>query len=120
VDLQLPAGLPTARADAPAATQADGHDHPLGSEADVDDRRPGQAEQPLECGGDAHVALLAEPLTFDSQQPPAEGGGASLAFCATSARFLSPRTPRKRAPNAAFQAATSPTSREETHMNDTF
>src|SRR5215203_2764588 len=24
---------------------------------------PGQAEQPLECGGDAHVALLEEPLT---------------------------------------------------------
>ena len=114
VNLELPAGLPAARTDAPTPAQPDGHDHPLGTEADVDDGRPRETEQPLECGGDAHVALLAEPLTFDSQQPPAEGGGASLAICATSAKFLSPRTRRKRAPNAAFQAAPSPTNREET------
>jgi hypothetical protein len=58
VDLQVAAGLPAARADAPAAAQAHGHDHPLGAEADIDDGCPRQTEQSLECGGDAHVALL--------------------------------------------------------------
>jgi hypothetical protein len=110
----LPAGLHETKTDATPPPQPNGHDHPLGTEADVDDGRPGEAEQPLECGRDAHVALLAEPLTFDSQQPAAEGGGASLAICATSAKFLSRRTRRKRAPNAAFQATPSPTNREET------
>jgi hypothetical protein len=114
VNLELPAGLPAARADAQAPAQPDGHDHPLSTEADIDDGRPGEPEQPLERGADAHVALLAEPLTFDSQQPPGEGGGASLAICATSAKFLSPQTRRKRAPNAAIQAAPSPTNRQET------
>ena len=77
MDLQLPAGLPTRRADAPPAAQPHGHDHRLGVEADVDDGRPGQAEQPLECGGDAHVVLLQRPLISNNQQPPAEDGGAS-------------------------------------------
>ena len=92
MDLQVPAGLPTHRADTPAPAQTDRHDHPLAAEADVDHGCPGQAEQPLECSGDAHVALPFEPLTFDSQQPRAEGGGASLTFCATSANFSNRRT----------------------------
>ena len=62
VDLQVAAGLAAARADPPPAPQPDGHDHPLAGEADVDHGRPGQAEQPLECRADAHVALLREPL----------------------------------------------------------
>jgi len=32
---------------------------PLDSEADVDDRSNGQAQQPVECRRDAHVVLLA-------------------------------------------------------------
>ena len=48
---------------------------------------PGQAEQPLECSADAHVALLREPLTFEQPAACAEGGGASLSICATSENF---------------------------------
>lgn len=114
VNLQLTVGLPALRAHALAPAQPDRHDHPLGAEADVDSGRSGQAEQPLECRGDAHVPLLEEPLTLDSQQPPAEGGGASTAFCTTSAKLLSRRRCCKPEPNAAFQAATSPTTRPET------
>jgi hypothetical protein len=77
VDLQPPRGLPAARADAPAAAQADRHHDPLGAERDVDDRRPGQTQQPLECGADAHVVLPSKPLVISNQQPAAEGGGAS-------------------------------------------
>ncbi len=69
MDLELPAGLPAGRADAPAAAQAHGHDHPLRAERDVRHAGAGQAQQALECGGDAHVALPREPLNFDSQQP---------------------------------------------------
>ena len=87
MDLELTAGLTAGRADAPAATQPHGHDHRLGGEADVDDGCPGQTEQPLECGGDAHVALLREPLTIRQPAACAEGGGASLTNCATSAKF---------------------------------
>jgi hypothetical protein len=57
VDLQLPTRLPTTRAYTPPAPQADGHDHPLGPERDVGHAGAGQAQQALECGGDAHVAL---------------------------------------------------------------
>jgi hypothetical protein len=57
VDLQ-PTGLPAARADAPAPPELDRHDHTVSGEADIDDGRSGQAEQPLECSADAHVALL--------------------------------------------------------------
>ena len=63
------AGLPAHRADPPAAAQPDGHDHPLGAERHVDDGRSGQAEHPVECGSDAHVVLLREPLSFITQQP---------------------------------------------------
>ena len=59
---ELPAGLPADRAHPPAATQAHGHDHSLAAEADVDDRRTGQAQQANELPGDAHVDLLREPL----------------------------------------------------------
>jgi hypothetical protein len=57
VDLKTPA-LTALRADAPAPAQPHPHEHPFAGEADIDDGCPGQAEQPLECGGDAHVALL--------------------------------------------------------------
>jgi hypothetical protein len=58
MDLQLLARLSAGRAHTPATTQAHGHYHPVGGEADIHNRCPGQAEQPFECGGDAHVALL--------------------------------------------------------------
>jgi hypothetical protein len=92
--------------------------HPPGPTLELVRRAPTPgAEQPLECGGDAHVALLREPLTIRQPAACAEGGGASLAFCATSAKFPKRRSRLKRAPNAAFQAATSPPRREETHQN---
>src|SRR5215217_8510187 len=114
MDLKLPAGLPAARADPPATAQADGHDHPLGAERDVRHSSAGQAQQALECGGDAHVALPCEPLAIRQPAACAEGGGASVAFCATSANFLSQQRRCKRTPNAALQRAASPTRREET------
>src|SRR2546427_630580 len=77
VDLELRAGLAAARADPPPPAQTDADDHPLRTEADVDDRGAAQAQQPLECRGDAHVVLLSEPLSFITQQPASEGGGAS-------------------------------------------
>jgi hypothetical protein len=43
-----------------------------------------------------------------SQPPASYEGGASLAFCATSANFSAPRGRLKRAPNAAFQAPLHP------------
>src|SRR5215204_4594420 len=117
VDLQPPAGLAAPGADPSPAAKPDNHDHPLGAEADVDHGCPGQAEQPLECGADAHVALLREPLTFEQPAACAESGGASLAFCATSENFSNRRARLKRAPNAALQTAASPTSREETRCS---
>jgi hypothetical protein len=47
VDLQVSAGLAALGADAPAAAQPDGYDHPLAGEAHIDGRRSGQTEQPL-------------------------------------------------------------------------
>src|SRR5215216_358951 len=87
VDLQ-PAGLAAAAADAPAAPQPDHHDDPIRAEADIDDGCPGQAEQSLECRGDAHVALLARPRSFEQPAACAPGGGASPALCATSEELL--------------------------------
>jgi hypothetical protein len=49
---------------------------------------PGQAEQPLECRGDAHVALLARPRSFEQPAACAPGGGASSAFRASSEELL--------------------------------
>jgi hypothetical protein len=69
VDLQMAAGLAALPAHPAPAPEPDGHDHPLDAEADVDDRCAGQAQQPIECSGDAHVALLAGRLTFE--QPAA-------------------------------------------------
>jgi hypothetical protein len=60
VDLELPAGLPAAAAHSPAATQPNGHDHPLGTERHIDDGGAGQAQQLVECGRDAHVALPSQ------------------------------------------------------------
>ena len=96
VDLQLPAGLAALGAHAPAAPQPDRHHHALAGEADIDHGRSGQAEQPLECRDDAHVALLARPLTFEQPAACATGGGASLAFCATSENFSARETPAQR------------------------
>ena len=61
VDLE-PAGLAAAPSTRAAGAAAGPSRHPVGGEADVDHGCPGQAEQPLECRGDAHVALLARPL----------------------------------------------------------
>src|SRR5439155_15672802 len=95
VDLQLAAGLPADRADAPAAAQADRHDHPLRTERDVRHAGARQAQQALECGADAHVALPCKPLAIRQPAASPEGGGASLAFCATSANFPNRRAPLK-------------------------
>ena len=73
MDLELSGRLAALCADAPASPQTDGHDHPRGGEANVDHGCPRQAEQPLECGGDAHVALLSEPLTIRQPAACAEG-----------------------------------------------
>jgi hypothetical protein len=89
MDLQ-PAGLTALGADAPAPPQAHGHDHPLRAERDVRHAGAGQAQQALECGGDAHVALPCEPLAIRQPAACCEGGGASLGFCATSAKFATP------------------------------
>src|SRR5829696_2319393 len=91
VDLEPPAGLAAGRADASSAAQPHGHDHRVGGEYDADDGCSGQAEQPLECGGDAHVALLQGPLTFDSQQPAAR---------AAARRSRSAQPPRRSRPAA--------------------
>ena len=117
MDLELSARLAALCADAPASPQTDGHDHPRGGEANVDHGCPRQAEQPLECGGDAHVALLSEPLTIRQPAACAEGGGASITFCATSAKFPTRRAPLKHPPNGALQATTSPPNRAETHTS---
>jgi hypothetical protein len=58
VHVHVPADLPAARTDPSPAAQPDRHDHPLAAEADVDDRRAGQAQEPVECRRDAHVVLL--------------------------------------------------------------
>src|SRR5215207_2795207 len=101
VELELLTGLPAAGADAPATAQADGHDHPLGAEADIDNGCPGQPEQPLECGGDAHVALLEEPLisTTSSLQPRAAARRPRSAqpprTSAAAKSLLTPSRPRR-------------------------
>ena len=77
VVVHAPPRLPATRTDPSTATQADRHDHPLAAEAHIDDRGAGQAQQPVECRGDAHVVLLAGRLTLNSQQPALEDGGAS-------------------------------------------
>ena len=74
-DLEMPAGLPALRTDSTSALgQLERDDHPLGVEADVDHGRPpAKAEHPLECGRDAHVALLREPLDFEHPAACLEG-----------------------------------------------
>src|SRR4051812_6016672 len=95
VDLQR-AGLTAHRADAPAAPQPDRHDHAQRSEADVDHRCPGQGEQPVQCRGDAHVALLVRPLSFEQPAACDAGRRRVTAVCATSEELLEPRTPCSR------------------------
>ena len=77
VDLEMTASLAAAPTHPTSAPQANRDDHPLGPKADVDDRGARQAQQPVECGCDAHVALLRGRLNFDIQQPAVESGGAS-------------------------------------------
>jgi hypothetical protein len=108
MNLQLPARLTAQRAHASTAAQADRHHNPLGAEAHDDDGRPRQTQQPLECGGDARVVLLRKPPSFITPAACTEGGGASITTRATRAPSRSRPTPRKLAPNAAFQAARSP------------
>ena len=105
------AELPALRANPPATAQPDGHDHAFGAEAYVDHHRPRQAQKAVECRRDAHVVLLAGRLTLNSQQPAAEDGGASIAFCATSARISFSEVPA----HAAIAARPSPPNDEETH-----
>src|SRR3954451_23654559 len=95
VDLQR-AGLTAHRADAPAAPQPDRHDHAQRSEADVDHRCPGQGEQPVQCRGDAHVALLVRPLSFEQPAACDAGRRRVTAVSATSEELLEPRTPCSR------------------------
>ena len=102
VRVHSPPGLPAARAHPSAPAQPDGHDHPLNAEADVDHRRAGQAQQSVECRGDAHVVLLAGRLTSNSQQPAPGAGGASLRSAQP------PKTSRR--PRTRPRAGTSPSS----------
>jgi hypothetical protein len=110
VDLELRTGLAAPRADAPAAPQPHRHDHGLGGEADVDDRRSGQAEQPLECRDDAR----RPPSKAAGSRHPAAcemGGGASITLCATS----DDSHRRERPAQVVITRSPSPTSRAETH-----
>jgi len=50
--------LPAARAGRSPAREPQLDEDALRAERDVGDRRAGQAEQAVECGGDAHVVLL--------------------------------------------------------------
>jgi hypothetical protein len=52
------ADLAAARAHAPTSPQPDRDDHALARERDTDHRSARQAKHPVECGADAHVALL--------------------------------------------------------------
>ena len=56
--------------DTTPAPQPGGHDHPLDGEADVDDRRAGKPEQPLECGRGAHVASCVSRLPSTASSLP--------------------------------------------------
>jgi hypothetical protein len=104
--------LPAARAHPPAPAQAHSHDHLLSTETDIDDGRPGQAEHPVQSGTDAHVVLLRKPLVLNSQQPAAEDGGASPAFCATSEPNLGREVPAQ----TDKAARGSPPNNEKTHF----
>jgi hypothetical protein len=70
--------LAAARAHRAPPAERNLDDHPLRAERDVDDPGAGQAQQAVECGGDAHAVPRRRSLTFDSQQPPRAGGCASL------------------------------------------
>ena len=52
-----PPGLTAAPAYPTLAPEPNGHDHPLHPEADIDHRRAGKAQKPVECSGDG----LGEP-----------------------------------------------------------
>ena len=93
VDLEVSARLPAAAAHPAPAPKAHGHDHPLTGEADIDDRRAREAQKPVECSRDAHVALLAGRLTLNSQRACRRGWRRVTAFCATSRTNPPPRKP---------------------------
>ena len=67
--------------------------------------RPRGRRRSRPCRG---AVLLREPLSFITPAACTEGGGASITTCATRAPSRNRPTPRKLAPNAAFQAARSP------------
>jgi len=110
---QARAGLPAARAHPAPAAQPHGHDHPLAGEADIDDRCSGQAEQPVECRGDAHVALLAGPLILTTSSLP-PGAAARRCDLRNVRRLLIDDEHDREQALRGDQAATSPTSRPET------
>lgn len=91
--VHMPGELPTTRAHPASTSEPDGHDHPHRAEADIDHRRARQAQKPVECSRDAHVALLAGRLTFDSQQPAPQGGGASPRSAQPPKKTSTPKPP---------------------------
>src|SRR5215218_1736992 len=111
------AGLPAAAADPAPARERDRHDHALAAKRDVAHAGAGQAQQALECGGDAHVALLCEPLAI--RQPAASRPGAA-------ARRLRSAQPPKNSSNSenpahkVIAATPSPPNRAETLILDRF
>ncbi len=108
VDLELAAGLPTATANPPATPQPNGHDHPLCTEADIDHRRAGQAQQPVECGHDAHVALLRRRLNFRHPAACRRERRRVTTTCATSGQILSRESPAQGANAARWSPPTRP------------
>src|SRR3954465_2952608 len=109
VDEQAPARLTALRADPSPAPEPDRHEHSRAGEADVDDRCARQAQKPVECCADAHVALLG---AADLRQPAAfrRGGGASLHL----AQPPNETSNRENPAHAAITPRSSPPDRAET------
>ena len=63
-----------------------GHDHPLGTEADIDDRCAGQAQQPLECCRSTHLVLLWQVADLSTASSLPGRASACLTSCATFQR----------------------------------
>src|SRR3954467_10133519 len=103
--------LPAARADAAPAPQPHGHQHPLTVEPDPDHRRPGQAQDAVECRRDAHVARPFTPLTL--KQPAASRTGACASI---SPRTTRPATSRRTPAIPRVSGATKPLRCQETPL----
>ena len=71
-------GLAAARAGRSPPREPQLDEDAVGAERDVGDRRAGQAQQAVECGGDAHVVLLGAADLWKDQQPAGGGRVASL------------------------------------------